>query len=76
MISWLVSCLSLLGVVLNIHKRVAAFWIWTGTNAYWAVTDFHAELYAQGMLMLIYFGLSIYGICRWSARPGGTSHGE
>lgn len=76
MIPWLVSGLSLVGVLLNIHKQVAAFWIWSCTNAYWAFTDFTHGLPAQGVLMTTYCALSIYGIRRWSRKEGGRIDGE
>ena len=32
---WFVAVASLVGVWLNIHKRVECFWIWLATNTVW-----------------------------------------
>ena len=39
MIYWLVSIAALVGVVLNIRKHVACFYVWAVTNAAWAWID-------------------------------------
>ncbi len=67
---WLVSLAALVGVVLNIHRQVAAFWIWSVTNAVWAFADWSVGLHAQAALQAVYFVLSLYGIWKWSDRHG------
>ncbi|RQW89901.1 MAG: hypothetical protein EHM79_02015 [Geobacter sp.] len=59
---------SLVGVVLNIRQNRACFYIWTVTNAAWAVVDFRAGLPAQAALFAIYFGLSVWGIIEWKRK--------
>ena len=66
-LTWVLSVLSLAGVVLNIRKRRESFAIWTATNAAWAVIDLHAGLPAQAALMASYCGLSIWGLVAWRA---------
>ena len=68
MIYWATSIAALMGVWLNIQKRVASFWIWSLTNAVWAYADYTHGLHAQAVLQAVYFGLSIYGIWRWSTQ--------
>lgn len=63
---WLLTGLSLIGVVLNIKKKKICFIVWGVTNAIWAVIDFEAGLPAQGMLFIAYFCLSIWGLVAWS----------
>lgn len=63
--SWLLVLFSLLGVILNIHKRKECFVIWGITNAGWAVYDFRIGAVAQGVLFTVYFGLAIWGIIKW-----------
>ena len=63
---WLTAAAALLGVVLNIRKHVACFWIWSVTNAIWAYADYAHGLTPQAAVQAIYFALSIYGIARWS----------
>jgi nicotinamide riboside transporter PnuC len=67
---WLVSLAALVGVVLNIRKHVGCFWIWSFTNLVWACVDWSRGLYAQAVLMVVYFLLAVWGIWRWSQRGG------
>ena len=62
---WLLTGLSLVGVILNIKKAKACFIIWAGTNLAWAIVDFKAGLTAQGTLFVVYFGLAIWGFVAW-----------
>ena len=62
---WLTSVAALVGVVLNIRKHVASFWIWSVTNAVWAVADWRHGLPAPATLQAVYFALSLYGIRKW-----------
>jgi len=64
-IYWLTAVASLLGVWLNIQRRVACFWIWSITNATWAYADAMHGLLPQAALQIVYFGLSVYGIVKW-----------
>jgi len=65
---WLVSIASLVGVWLNIRRRVACFYIWTATNAVWMVVDASHGIWPQAALQGVYFGLAVYGIRAWSGR--------
>ena len=69
---WLVSAAALLAVWLNIHRHVACFYIWAGTNATWAVVDYAHGIHAQATLQVVYFALSLWGIRSWTRRktPG------
>ena len=62
---WVLTGLSLVGVVLNIKKQKACFIIWGFTNAVWAVIDFKAGLPAQGVLFSVYFCLAVWGFIAW-----------
>jgi len=64
-ITWILTILSLIGVVLNIKKRRECFYIWTLTNASWAIVDYTEGIYAQSFLFLIYTGLAVWGIIEW-----------
>ncbi len=73
---WLVSIAALAGVVLNIKKHVACFYLWSCTNAVWAWLDWTHALYAQAALMAVYFVLSLWGIWKWTPREKGGSRVE
>ena len=63
--TWTLTVTSLIGVVLNIQKRRACFYIWLITNASWCVVDAYRELPAQAALFAIYAGLAVWGIVAW-----------
>ncbi len=62
---WIITVLSIIGVVLNIKKNKYCFIIWTITNGSWCIYDFIIGAYAQSFLFLIYFILAIWGIYEW-----------
>lgn len=62
---WLLTGLSLVGVVLNIKRKKSCFIIWSFTNAAWALIDLYVGLYAQAALFAIYFVLAIWGFMVW-----------
>lgn len=63
--TWLVTAGAITGVILNIKKKRACFYIWAVTNACWAIVDFCAGIPAQGVLFTVYFGLAVWGIIEW-----------
>ncbi len=73
---WVTAAASLVAVWLNIKQRAICFMIWAVTNAIWATVDFVHGIHAQGMLQLAYFGLSIYGLVKWSSRRAGKEEND
>ena len=65
MMYWIISFLSLVGVVLNIKKRKECFIIWTVTNFSWMLVNYHHEIYAQSALFAVYFLLALWGLWEW-----------
>ena len=68
--TWFLTIFAVTGVVLNIYKKKACFYIWTFTNFSWSVIDFEAGIHAQGALFFIYFLLALWGIYKWSTDEG------
>lgn len=68
---WLLTLASLAGVVLNVRLDRRCFYVWTVTNACWAVIDWRKGLYAQAVLFAVYFALAIYGVYEWKRREIG-----
>jgi len=62
---WLLTILSLIGVVLNIYKKKACFIVWAFTNFAWMIIDFAKGLPEQGTLFAVYFVLAIWGCIKW-----------
>lgn len=59
---------ALVGVILNIKKKKACFYIWLFTNTAWAVVDFYKGIPAQGVLFSVYAVLAIWGILEWKEK--------
>ena len=62
---WSLSCISIIGVWLNIKKKSYCFLIWMFTNVSWMCIDFFKGIYAQAFLFLVYFILAIKGFYDW-----------
>jgi len=65
--TWIVAAIALVGVVLNIRKDPRCFILWGFTNYAWAYVDLFKGIYAQALLQLVYFFLSVYGYMTWKA---------
>ena len=64
-LTWLLTILSLIGVVLNTHQDRRCFYIWIVTNTSWAAIDFYKGIYAQTTMFILYLLLSIWGLYKW-----------
>jgi len=62
---WPITVLSIIGVILNIHKRKEGFIIWLFTNGSWCVYDYMIGAYAQSALFAVYFCLAVWGLVKW-----------
>lgn len=69
---WIVTALSLAGVVLNIYKRPACFAIWTVTNLLWGSYNLYTGAYAQAAMFGVYFLTSVWGFIQWRRGPKGV----
>lgn len=63
--TWLLTALSIVGVILNTRQDRRCFYIWIVTNSCWSALDFAKGLPAQGTMFLLYLGLSIWGLFQW-----------
>jgi len=71
-VTWLVAGASLFATWLNIRRARACFAIWLVTNSAWSIYDFVHGLPAQGVLMVVYAGLAVWGWWAWRpAEPSG-----
>lgn len=62
---WLITGLSLIGVIANIYKKRWGFLVWMVTNSIWCIYDYYIGAYAQSFLFLTYFILAIWGWFKW-----------
>ncbi len=65
---WIITGLSIVGVILNIHKRPEGFAVWIVTNSCWMAIDWHKGIYPQAALFAVYLVLSVWGLIRWKRR--------
>jgi len=63
--TWILTILSIIGVILNIKKKRLCFLIWAITNFGWMVVDWRAGLPAQAALFAVYLGLALWGLWEW-----------
>jgi nicotinamide riboside transporter PnuC len=62
---FIVTLVSICGVILNIYKNNICFVIWIFTNSIWLIVDFWKGIPAQGCLFIVYVLLAIWGLIRW-----------
>ena len=64
-LTWCLTALSVVGVILNTRQDRRCFYIWIVTNSCWALVDFSKGLPAQGTMFLLYLCLSVWGLYQW-----------
>ncbi len=72
---WILTLISLAGVVLNILRDRRGFLCWMFSNAAWAVVDLRAGLPEQAFLFSVYFVLAVWGWFNWDPKNKGGGHG-
>gem|GEM_PF-864640 len=72
---WILALFSITGTVLNIQRNRWCFVIWIVTNGCWCVYNLWVlHSYQQGAIFLVYAGLAVWGVVRWS--PGKSACGD
>ncbi len=69
---WVVTVLSLIGVVLNVKRKRICFAVWACTNAAWMVYDWHIGAREQAALFAVYLVLAFWGLWDWRQKPGAS----
>jgi nicotinamide riboside transporter PnuC len=65
LLTGILTLFAIIGVILNIKKKILCFYIWFITNTSWAIVDFYKGIPAQGILFSVYTLLTVYGIYEW-----------
>lgn len=68
-LTWFLTILSVIGVILNTHQDRRCFYIWIVTNSSWAAVDFYKGIHAQATMFVLYLCLSIWGLYKWRHKP-------
>lgn len=63
--TWILTALSIAGVILNVKRDRRGFLLWMITNIAWVIVDFCHGLYAQAFLFVVYFFLALWGWLAW-----------
>ncbi len=71
---WVITGISILGVILNVYKNRWGFFFWMISNAGWVVVDYIKGIPEQSVLFCVYFLTSLWGWVAWSKQ--GKQKGE
>ena len=63
--TWIVTGIALIGVILNIQRKWYCFLFWLISNAYWCGHNYLIREHAQAVLFAAFWFLSLYGMYRW-----------
>ena len=66
--AWVVTIISIIGVILNAQKKISGFYFWMFSNFSWVLIDIHKGIYAQAALFVFYFGMCFYGVYSWKRK--------
>ena len=67
---WILTFISIAGVILNIYKNRWGFFFWMISNAFWIIIDFRKGIPEQSVLFVVYFLTSVWGWIYWSNESG------
>lgn len=62
---WILTVLSIAGVVMNAHRMRACFAVWMVTNTGWIVYNIRIAAWEPAALFAVYLALAVYGWFRW-----------
>jgi len=65
LIPWILTAISLIGVVLNVKRKRSGFGFWIIANIGWVVVDYQAGLTSQAVLFIVYTALAGWGLLEW-----------
>ena len=68
--TWLVSGLSLVGLIYNVRGSDTSYLIWIPCNIALVGINYYYAMYAQMVLFTAYTVLSVYGYREWKKRRG------
>ncbi len=65
---WILTIISITGVILNIYKNRWGFVFWMISNALLAVIDFKKGIPEQAVLFIVYFCTALWGWVYWTTK--------
>jgi nicotinamide riboside transporter PnuC len=70
-VTWVLTVISIIGVILNARQRIEGFYFWMIGNAGWVVVNVIAGIPAQAVLFGFYFLMCFYGVYTWRKKTRG-----
>lgn len=64
-IAYGVTLATIVGTVANSFGKRWCFWVWMCTNGFWCVYNICIGQYAQGLLYVFNFAMTIVGLVKW-----------
>ncbi|WP_461209116.1 nicotinamide mononucleotide transporter [Desulfocurvus sp. DL9XJH121] len=68
-LTWILTCLSITGVILTVKKSRMGYAFFVVANAGWITVNIRNEIYAQAFLFAVYTCLSVWGFIEWTRKP-------
>ena len=65
--TWIITGIAVIGVILNVQKKRVCFLFWIVSNAYLMVYDYIGQDYAESCLFAVYLILAIWGWVEWGS---------
>ena len=66
-LTWVLALFGLWGMILNIQgSKKWCFFLWFWTDLIWGIIDFKAGIPAQGTLLFVCCGVSIWGFIKYN----------
>lgn len=65
-IGWLISCISIIGAVMNAKKIKWGFVLWTIANVLWIVFNVYTQTYSQIPIWIVFSIICVWGFITWS----------
>lgn len=65
---WILTAVSVAGVVLNARRARSCFVVWMFTNAGWVVYNVRLRAWELVALFAVYLALAVYGWFKWGEK--------
>lgn len=62
---WLLTAVTIVGVILNIKKKKSGFVLLALVDIVWAIFNFYKNIPEQAALFIIFTTLMVYGYIKW-----------
>lgn len=64
-ITWLLTLISLIGMIFSVRQKVLCFYIWLVADTLWFILDYTCGVYGRAVLDFVQIALAFWGIVEW-----------